>query len=364
MSDTSSLRLWKPFARLPLFWRLQFAGWFAFSVLALPLKAVVFGSFREAVVFTAAREPIGLLLTVGLRWVYRRLGLAGSRPLRLGVWVVVISMAAGGVDFGAGHAMNLAFGVPEPASTVAFGQFLLRCLLFVTWSFLYFWIRALIAEQQRALNLARAEATAKEAELQMLRAQVDPHFLFNALNTLLAGLSRDPKAMIPVVQGLADYLRYSLANRHAALVPLGEEFDAAMNYLVVEKARFREELLVETQVDEAARALPVPGVILQPLIENAVKHGYKSSPSPLRIRIRLEALADGGSTLEIANSGKWIEPPTQRASDDAGGAGLECLRRRLQLLYGARHRFDILKNANEVIIQIQLPAKSAITSTP
>src|SRR5262249_9222664 len=161
-------------------------------------------------------------------------------------------------------------------------------------------IRQVIMLRERELALAHAESAAARAELQVLRAQVDPHFLFNALNTVLAGLDREPRALAPVVQGLADYLRYSLLNRKATFVSLGGEFGARMSYLVVEKARFREGLEIDGHFDEGVRSLAVPVVILQPLVENAVKHGYKSSPPPLRVRVHVTAVDGGGADIEVA----------------------------------------------------------------
>ena len=184
--------------------------------------------------------------------------------------------------------------------------------------------------------------------------------LFNALNTVLAGIGPDQERLTGVVQGLADYLRYSLLHRHAVMVPLGDEFDAALNYLVVEKARFRDGLLVHTHIDDLARAVSAPGVILQPLIENAVKHGYKSSPAPLRLAIDIRSKPDGGAVIDVTNSGRWVVPPAQRQEGDASGHGLESVKRRLALIYPDAHRFELLTAGEQVSVRIHLPSASAL----
>ena len=342
---------WRRFADLPLFWRVQIAGWLAFSVLSIPVKAPFFG-MEKAIVVTVLREPLGFLFTIGLRWLYLRLKLSAERPLLMSVCMVPASLAVAAFDVFVVQFVPLPVVFGGLATTAAF---LFLGIVYLTWSLLYFLIGQMITARERALTLARAEAAAHKAELSALRAQVDPHFLFNALNTVLAGLDRDPKALAPVVQGLADYFRYSLVHRHAAFVPLGDEFDATLNYLVVEKARFREGLLVDAQMDASARSLPVPAVILQPLVENAVKHGYKSSPKPLRIRVRVTAAPEGGADVEVANSGRWIEPPLRREAGDAGGAGLELLKKRLQLLYNGTHRFEIAAQDDEVSVRVHVP---------
>ena len=347
-------------ANLPLFWRFQLGGWAVHAIVTMPLKVAAFGG-AGAFAVSLGTEPLGFALTVGLRHAYQRLGLRVGAPYRLVLWVLACSTVASVLDWLIARPVQLQLNLSVP-SLFIIGFAWLRAVQYVGWSGLYFGISAAIAERQRALNLVRAEAAARESELQMLRAQINPHFLFNSLNTVLAGLDRDPKALGAVVQGLADYLRYSLAHRHMTMVPLGEEFDAAVNYLIVEKARFRGDLEVETHIDPAARGLPVPGVMLQPLIENAVKHGYTSSPIPLRLRVVIRASVDGGGVIEVANSGRWVEPRAERASGDASGFGLDSVTRRLQLLYPRAHRFEIDTGRDEVSVRIHLsPAAPAGT---
>jgi LytS/YehU family sensor histidine kinase len=277
--------------------------------------------------------------------------------------VLVCSLSAAAIDWAVTTPFQR-WGQIEPVHWLwVLGFTWLRATQYVGWSGLYFWIKSAIAARERAMNLIRAEAAAREAELRMLRAQIDPHFLFNALNTVLAGIPPEQRKLNDVVQGLADYLRYSLANRHLTLVALGDEFDAALNYLTVEKARFRDDLQVEAHIDEAARRIPAPGIFLQPLIENAVKHGYRSSPAPLRLRVNIRVDASGGAEIEVANSGRWIDPPRERAANDAGGHGLESIRRRLALLYPGTHEFALSTAGEQVSIRIHLPPASSLLET-
>jgi LytS/YehU family sensor histidine kinase len=299
-------------------------------------------------------EPLGFVLTAGLRAVYLRWNLHVEAPIRLTRWVFIACTTAAAIDWIVVGALQPRVAPGEVPPLIFFGMSWTRALQYFIWTVLYFWIKSVIASRERALNLIRAEAAARDAELRMLRSQMNPHFLFNSLNTVLAGLDRNPKSLTMVVQGLADYLRYSLAHRHTTLVPLGEEFDAAVNYLVVEKARFRDDLEFTAHIDDAARAASVPGVMLQPLIENAVKHGFKTTAIPLRVRVGVQAEEDGRITIEVASSGRWIEPPLTRDIGDASGVGLESLRRRLTLLHPEAHRFDVVSSADEVAILIEL----------
>ena len=354
-------RIRRTLANLPLFWRFQIAGWLIHAVVSLPFKIAASETIRSAVLFTLAAEPFGLLLTSGLRVVYRRLGLGPDRPLRLVTGVLGCSFVAAVIDWLVVSSVQQPGRFEFNRSFLVFAFTWLRAVNYVAWSALYFWIKGAIAARERAMSLIRAETAAREAELRMLRAQINPHFLFNALNTVLAGIRPDQTALAEVVQGLSDYLRYSLAHRHSAFVPLGEEFDAALNYLAVEKARFRDGLVVEAHIDDAARSLSAPGVFLQPLIENAVKHGYKTSPVPLRLRVDIRSHPAGGAVIEVTNSGRWIEPPAERRADDAAGHGLESVKRRLALMYPNTHRFEPMTTGDQVSIRIHLPAGSPLT---
>jgi len=214
--------------------------------------------------------------------------------------------------------------------------------------------------RQRQIELLHAETAARDAEILMLRAQVSPHFLFNAFNAILADLDRRPASLIPVVQGLSDYFRYSLITRQAALVPLGDEFDAMTNYLTVEKARFRESLVVETHIDPSVRSLLVPGIFLQPLVENALKFGHLTSPTPLHLRLWISQTENGGAHVKITNSGHWVPPTTSSEAHQTGGCGLSNLRKRLLLLYQNENLLQLTTSASEtsVTVLLHLPAQA------
>ena len=175
------------------------------------------------------------------------------------------------------------------------------------------------------LRTAEAEAALRTSELQRLEAQLQPHFLFNALTAVLA-CRHDPEAVANVTIGLSEHLRFCLS-RQGVIEPLSREIDALEHYLAVQRARFGKALDCRIECTEEAREALVPPVIVEPLLDNALKHGAITSPAPLRIVVdcRME-----GSTLVVTvdNSGTWIEP----GADGRHGTGLASLRRRLDLL--------------------------------
>ncbi|MGJ8642421.1 MAG: sensor histidine kinase [Luteolibacter sp.] len=342
--------------RLPLFWKFQIIGWLVYALLTFPLKALLFESFSYAILVTVFRESFGFLITSALRSVYLKLGLSTDRPVWLAIIVLCIAFSCSGLDTLIGLGIEQLGGRTENQDPT-FGLFAFRALLFSVWSVLYFTIRDLIAARKRLEKLHEAEKAARDAEILMLRAQVSPHFLFNAFNTILAELDERNREMVPVVRGLSDYFRYSLANHDEVFVTMGQEYDAILSYLTVEKARFRDTLIIDCQLDPDFREMKVPGIFLQPLIENALKYGHKTSPTPLILRLNIAPATGGGALVEVSNSGKWIEPSGESNRKRTGGQGLSVLRRRLNLLYPGEHSIEILhpKEEEKVTIRIHLP---------
>ncbi len=344
------------FGGLPLFWRFQIIGWLTYAILTLPLKALLFESLGYAVLVTVFRESFGFLITSALRFAYLRLGLRTNRPLRLAIVVFSFAFACSGLDSLVGLGVEHLGGRDE-YSDPTFGLFVFRTLLYTVWSVLYFTIKDLSEAGKRLEKLQEAENAARDAEILMLRAQVSPHFLFNAFNTILAELDGKNPELVPVVRGLSDYFRYSLTNHDETFVTMGQEFDAILSYLTVEKARFRHSLELDCHLDPQFREMKVPGIFLQPLVENALKYGHKTSPTPLILRLHIAAAPGGGAIVEVSNSGKWIEPSPVRSSEGTGGHGLQLLKRRLELLYPGEHSIAILHPEGEekVSIRIHLP---------
>lgn len=343
--------------QIPLFWRIQFIAWPAFAILTLPLKFAVMGSWSYVVFATLYREPLGLLLTTALRRVYHRQAVRSMKPARMGFTVLSLAILAGAFDTWT-FWWIFDYHLQIKSEQSIWSLFCFRSIIYCVWSFLYFWIKDQIQARERQLDLIRAETAARDAEILMLRAQVAPHFLFNAFNAILADLDQRPASLVPLVQGLSDYFRYSLTTQQETFVPLGGEYDAMINYLTVEKARFRDSLVIECHIDPSVRNLLVPGIFLQPLVENALKFGHQTSPAPLRLRLWITRTLVGGAQIEVTNSGNWINPPAHRMTPHLGGCGLSNLRKRLSLLYQgeAQLRIPACTVDGTVSAQLTFPA--------
>jgi two-component system, LytTR family, sensor histidine kinase AlgZ len=183
--------------------------------------------------------------------------------------------------------------------------------------------------QERELREAHLVQAKTEAELAALRSRIDPHFLFNTLNSIAALIREDPDRAEAATVQLSSLFRYALQAHRQSVVELAEEVEIARRYLDIERLRLGDRLNVEIDVDPGLEHQEVPALFLQPLVENAVKHGIAPSVGGGTVRVR--GWRDGTRTLlSVANTGHG-------AGDHAGtGEGLENVRRRLQAIYGER----------------------------
>lgn len=349
---TTSHRLWDFTDKRRLFWLLQSVGWCAMMLVALGILRSKGGDLAPFILF---RSVFGFLVTAFLlRPILRRLWKRyAATPLWLVPSLIGLVVLFGSADaYGSLWIFSIISKLhvnDETSRMFVNSSLTLRCGIYAFWVSLYISINHFIDTARERLRLAQLETETRESELRLLRAQVNPHFLFNALNTILA-VADHPQRVTETTHALADYLRFSLA-QNSELHPLGKELDALENYLRVEKIRFEERLEYTLEVDAAARRQPVPGALVQPLLENAIKYGQCTSPPPLRLAIRAQKRDDGGLSLVVENSGHWVEP----GSGDSTGIGLANLRRRLELIYGDQATLSTETAADRVCVRVDLP---------
>ena len=211
---------------------------------------------------------------------------------------------------------------------------------------------ALVTAQQQSVRreserAQRAEKLASEAQLRALRYQLNPHFLFNTLNSIGA-LSREAPGRIPeLVRRLALLLRQRLRPEPANRVPLRGELEAVKAYLGIEKVRFEENLQVAIDVPAELLDVRVPEMLIEPLAENAIKYGMPSD-GPLRLAISAER-REGELVVRVAHNGK-LAP-----SRPGGGIGTRNMRERLEHFYGGRAGFDLREEEGRVVAEVRLP---------
>jgi hypothetical protein len=204
-------------------------------------------------------------------------------------------------------------------------------------------------EQYRDLETRRLVA---QAELRALQSQIHPHFLFNALNALYGIIPKEARGARDTVLNLADIFRYFLETKKT-LVPLEEELHIVKAYLEVERLRLGDKLRVEIEVTEEARAVPIPILSVQPLVENAVKHGIAPQAGGGWIRIQASIDLQGALVIVVRDSGLGFSKSNQT------GVGLENVERRLELCYGGEARLAIESSASGTEVSVQIPWASA-----
>lgn len=204
------------------------------------------------------------------------------------------------------------------------------------------------------LNAHNAELAAqtRTAQLEMLRYQLNPHFLFNALISIADLVQEDTKQAVRALRTLMAYLRYALQPAGMPTVPLSEEIKAVQSYLEIEKVRFEERLQVSVETTPESDKYYVPGFMLQPLVENALKYGMRTSPMPLAIAITA-SVREGALHLEVSNTGS-LTIPENTTKPEGTGTGLRNIRERLQVLFPDRHEFSLLEDEGKVYVRIVL----------
>lgn len=214
------------------------------------------------------------------------------------------------------------------------------------------------ARVQQAHDLALSlERRLAEAQLNNLRAQLQPHFLFNALNTISALTESDPPLARRLMARLGDLLRASLAHTAQPLVPLGEELTFLDDYLTIESARFADRITIHVEVDEQAADVLVPSFLLQPLVENAIRHGV--GPRLSGGRVHVSAVRNGTAlTLQVRDDGLGLHPDWD--FDTHAGIGLTNLKSRLEHLYGHDGLLSIAPIASGgVEVRVTIPGAPA-----
>ena len=207
-------------------------------------------------------------------------------------------------------------------------------------------VQLMVWLQLRSRSQLPADVTARLAELQ---SRIRPHFLFNTLNSALGLVHRDPVRAEALLEDLSELFRSALADG-ASAVSLDDEIDLARRYLAIEQTRFGERLQVDWQLDPAAGRARVPPLLLQPLVENAVRHGIEPSAAGGRIRIRTQVVL-GQVRLSIVNS----LPPAPALAAQGHGIALQNVRERLRLMHDLSASFDAQQDATRFKVQILLP---------
>jgi sensor histidine kinase YesM len=320
------------------FWVLQSTGWTFYLMLRIASGiGNGFGLSFVIPVLTSAATGYSITLVLGavFRW------LIGRRPLL--TWlgsVVTVAIAVGLFSAIDSWVFTLVSSGGAQANTSLFlGSVTINALLIAAWSALYYGINFFLIVERQADQLVRLESQASSAQLAMLRYQLNPHFLFNTLNSIstLVLLKQTERANV-MLSRLSSFLRYTLVNEPSADVTLEQEIETLKLYLEIEKMRFEERLRTTFDLDPAAARARLPSLLLQPLVENAIK--YAVTPQEEGADIAVSARLNGGRVqITVSDTGPGLNDLVVRPTLSTG-VGLANIRDRLAQAYGEDHRFE------------------------
>jgi len=260
------------------------------------------------------------------------------------VWLIVFRLWSGALDAYGGTTFNTQIVVSRTAVFFVVGALLY--LLAVAFHYLLIGIENARLVEQQAMEV---RVLAREAELKVLKAQLDPHFLFNALNSISSLCGSNPSSARTLTTLLAEYLRKSLRIGSAESITLSEELELVSSYLAIERIRFGPRLELEQSVDESVRAYRVPPLLLQPLVENAVTHGVAQLIEGGTIRL---AAVREAARVHITIENRCDPDRPSRAGT---GIGLENTRRRVATFYGEGARVDVVDEPERFQVTLLLP---------
>lgn len=295
----------------------------------------------------ALRALTGLVISTVLAPLLVRLK-AVTKPLLVGS-AGVAAIVAGFAWTIADRSLLVTFasvrGIEIPWDRFIRGMDLQYFFVMAAWITGYLALVLIAHNQSQRETLLRQNVEMQEIRLNLLAAQLNPHFLFNSLNTIRSLAAEDPMRTREVVSRLSSFLRRVMNVNPSVAVPLSDEIELARDYLDVEKARFEDGLEVDIQVDEAASRIMVPPLILQPLLENAIKHG--EAVDGVRAVSLVAEAAKGSVVISVRNHGSL--------AGEADGTGLRLTRERLEQSFRDRHRFELAETGNRVTASITLP---------
>jgi two-component system LytT family sensor kinase len=341
------------FKKISKYWLCQIAGWGAvaginvFFYLTLSTKEIDhFYSILTIDIF------LGILVTHLMRMViheYKYL----EKPIRsqilsFSIITIVFSIVYSSADAAIDKVLNLKDSMNTDISIwkeIARDS-INNSFIFFIWNLIYYTYQYVEFNRRQELNTLKLQAVVKELELKTIKSHINPHFIFNALNSIRALVDENPTRARTAITELSNILRSSMKTEKLETVPLENELDIVKDYLALEQMRFEERLKIEMNIDEDTLEMPVPPMMLQTLVENAIKHGISKKESGGMIRI-VSGFKNDFHELIVQNTGQL------NGYINEEGFGIKSTEDRLNLLYQGKATFT-LSNLNNDMVQSKI----------
>jgi sensor histidine kinase YesM len=339
-----------------LYWVSQIAGWLSYGLTILFFASILDKQLNP--IFyprLLLNLCLGILITHLLRQTLHTFNL--KPPIVANKWwkmVVVLFIFSAIYSFATSYLADL-LKLYEPGRKFPIGRrFVFSVIfdtpLFLVWMSIYILWHYIEFANLEAINKVKLETIIKELELKTIKSQINPHFIFNALNSIRALVDEDPTRARQAITELSNILRSSIQVDKVEVTTLEKELSIVKDYLALEYIRFADRLKVEYEIDQETLANPIPPMMLQTLVENAIKHGLGKQPGDCFIKIISKFEADK-HVLKVQNNGVLLETETD-------GFGLQSTRERLNILYRGNALFEIYQcNPNQVTAKLVIPIK-------
>lgn len=339
--------------RKQLYWVCQLGGWMSFIAiegLSVFLKGKFTATYAFSLVFIFL---FGITLTQMLRWIiirfnWLKLSIPTLIPLVLVsnvIMALIMSFIQSGFDQVASNAET---------SKSAWIQYIANfTFFFLFWSVIYFLVHFVERFKNAEIQKFKWKAAIQETELNKLKSQLNPHFMFNAMNSIRALVAENPAKAKEAITQFSNLLRTTLQIGKQKLIPFSQELEAVKDYLAIEGIRLEERLTVEWKIDPQTETMEVPPLMIQTLVENGIKHGIAKLPEGGKLSVESKK---NGEELEIVirNSGQYDE-----AKIPESGYGMQNTFQRLNLLYGGKAKFHVSnENSDTVITTLSIPSKA------
>ena len=232
-------------------------------------------------------------------------------------------------------------------------------VLILLWNLIYFVVHYMENYKKKEIESLIWEAAVKDYELKTLKSQLNPHFMFNAMNSIRALIEEDPDSAKIAITKLSNILRYSLQMERMERVPLEDEIETVKNYLDLERIRFEDRLRYNLDIDRSTQKIEIPPMMIQTLIENGIKHGVAKRTEGGEIQLKSTLLSNSNGSklrIEIRNSGRFSEEQLKNSH----GFGVSNTKHRLNLLFGDDAHFTIKnENGDTVLAEVEIPIGSS-----
>ena len=341
--------------RRKIYWIAQIVGWLAFFTVNFFFPPGKNELTTNNILYHSSLIPAAILLTHLYRFlIIRKHWLQKTVLTQLLIAIVsgyVLSLAFLVLQY----SLNIAiFGYNNQLTVIDVAISLINFwFVFVVWSIVYYFYHYLLHIRKSEINSLKIQTTLKEAELNKLKSQLNPHFMFNALNSIRALIDEDPKKAKQAVTKISAILRQTLSLEKNRLISFDREMELVKDYLDLEQIRFEERLHYTFEIEPGSNRYQVPPMILQTLVENAIKHGISNLTEGGIITIKTTVLKNEKLQIEISNSGHYNPDATPQS-----GYGIKNTRDRLAHVFADEASFSIFNEKFFVKTQIVIPLYS------